>query len=458
MTLRRFLAGILALGLHWAAASHAADQPALDLPEAIRQALAQNPRQASQRLDVRKAELEQRAARGARLPAVDFSASATYYGYPTFVVPIRQVPQPPNFAFPPLDRSIYDLGVTLRLPLYTGGRLQQGVVIADLGRNIAVERERLGTQALTYNVSSVYLKILQLSALDRAYAARIDSLQAQARRVHLLVQEGKAPRLDLLRVRVQVRKAEHDRLQIENRRQEAVTLLYSLMGSATLPDAVRLVAYGAAPVPDRRLAELRAEASARRAELQIAEEEMAVARARERLARGERLPSLSLLGAYRERSGADLTFFDDWNIGAQLSVPVFDGGVRRYRVAQAELARQQALEGLRQARLDVDKELQDAWNAVGEAASRLRVAGASVGEAAETLKIERLKYDEGVGLITDLLSAESALLTAEADRLQAEFDLIVARLNLLRASGQLTPAQVEALVVARGADTGEAIP
>lgn len=397
MTLRRFLAGILALGLHWAAAGHAADQPALGLPEAIRQALAQNPRQASQRLDVRKAELEQRAARGARLPTVDFSASATYYGYPTFVVPIRQVPQPPNFAFPPLDRSIYDLGVTLRLPLYTGGRLQQGIVIADLGRSIAVERERLGTQALTYNVSSVYLKILQLSALERAYAARIDSLQAQARRVQLLVQQGKAPRLDLLRVRVQVRKAEHDRLQIENRRQEAVTLLYSLMGSATLPDAVRLVAYGAAPVPDRRLAELRAEAGVRRPELQIAEEEMAVARARERLARGERLPNLSLLGAYKERSGADLTFLDDWNIGAQLSVPVFDGGVRRYRVAQAELTRQQALEGLRQTRLDVDKELQDAWNAVGEASSRLQVAGASVGEAAETLKIERLKYDEGVG-------------------------------------------------------------
>ena len=70
----------------------------------------------------------------------------------------------------------------------------------------------------------------------------------------------------------------------------------------------------------------------------------------------------------------------------------------------------------------------------------------SVEEASEALVIEKLKYEQGVGVTTDLLNAESALLTAQADRLQAQFDLIIARFNLLRATGALDPERVATLV------------
>ena len=70
----------------------------------------------------------------------------------------------------------------------------------------------------------------------------------------------------------------------------------------------------------------------------------------------------------------------------------------------------------------------------------------SITEASEALAIEQLKYEQGVGITTDLLNAESTLLTAQADRLQAQFDLIVARLSLLRATGMLNPDRVATLV------------
>ena len=101
---------------------------------------------------------------------------------------------------------------------------------------------------------------------------------------------------------------------------------------------------------------------------------------------------------------------------------------------------------MEQTRLDVARQVQDAWDAQAEAESRLRVTATSVTEAREALDIEQLKYEQGVGITTDLLNAESALLTAQADRLQAQFDLIVARLSLLRATGTLNPERVATLV------------
>lgn len=413
----------------------------LTLPQAIDQALAQNPNQVSQRLEVDKAGAQQKAARGAQWPTLEFSAAATRYGYPTFVHTFREVG-----TFPPLDDTIYDYGVALRLTLYAGGRFTQGVALANLGKQIALERERLGTQELTYNVSAVYLKVQHLTALEQAYAARIVSLEAQVKRVTLLRQVGRAPKLDLLKIQGLLTKARHDRLQIENRRREAWTLLYQLMGEERPAQKMPLTHYVAAAVPLSDLEQLRQEANAQRPEIKIAEQQSAAGAAQEEIARGERRPSVSLISGYRERSGNDWQFYDDWNVGVQLSIPLLDGGVRRARVDEAALARQQAGQAMQQTRLEVARQVQDTWDAHAEATSRLQVTATSVEEANEALSIEKLKYEQGVGVTTDLLNAESALLTAQADRLQAQFDLITTRFNLWRAAGALNPERAATLV------------
>lgn len=447
---RRLKSGLVAAvtaTLTWAVAQ-AAEPPMLSLPEAIELALAHNPQQLSRRLETERAERGQDIARGARRPSLHFHSSATYYGYPALVVPIREVG-----VFPPLDETIYDFGVALKLPLYTGGRLSQEVTLAERTNQIAVEQLRQGRQELVFNVGSVYLKIVQLSRLEAAYDARIASLESQEKRVKLLVQVGRAPRLDLLRIGVQLAKARHDRLQVGNSREQAYTLLYSLLGREPPASPAPLVAYAAAETGVEELEDLVRKGLELRSELRIARERVASSEAQTAIARSQQLPDISLVGLYRERSGgSDPDLLDDWNVGVQLSVPLYDGGVRRAQVAQAVLARAQAEQAVEQARLDVQKQVRDAWNTHVEALSRAEVTARSVQEAQEALAIERLRYEQGVGTVTDLLDAESALLTAQADRLQGEFDLVIARVDLLRASGQLEPARVSALVSVRPED------
>jgi outer membrane protein TolC len=399
-----------------------------------------------QQLDVQRGEQARAAARGARLPSVELGASATRYGYPTFVHGIREVG-----VFPPLGTTIVDLGLALKLPLYTGGRLSQGVVLADLGQQIARERERLGAQELTFNVSAVYFKIQQLDALAQVYAARIASLEAQSKRATLLRDMGKTGKLDQLKIATLLTKARHDRLQIENRGREAWTLLYQLAGIPRPAQAPVLTRYVAAWAPTDSLEQLRRQAQTQRPELQISRRQSSAGLAREEIARGEQRPAVSLVSGLRERSGGSGRFYDDWSIGVQFSLPLFDGGVRRARVDEAATARRQTELAAQQTRLEVDKQVEDAWNAHAEAESRLRVTATGIAEASEALAIETLKLEQGVGLVTDVLSAETALLGAQADRLQAQFDLITTRFGLLRATGALSPERVATLVAA---DTG----
>lgn len=423
-----------------------AQTTALSLPDAVHLALAQNPQQLSQRLEVDRTGAGLSAARAAKSPTLDASASATRFAYPTFVHGIREAG-----VFPPLDSTILDLGLALKLPLYTGGRLDQGVVLADLGQQIARERERLGAQELTFNVSSVYFKIQQLDALVEVYAARIASLEAQLQRATLLRDAGKTGKLDQLRITTLLTKARHDRLQIENRGREAWTLLYQLAGVPRPAQAPTLTRYVAAWEPADNLEQLRQQARAQRPELQIAQRQSSAGLAKEEIARGEQRPAVSLVSGLHERAGGDARFHNDWSIGVQLSIPLFDGGVRRARIDEAATARRQAELAAQQTLLEVDKQVEDAWNAHAEAGSRLRVTATGIAEASEALAIETLKLEQGVGLVTDVLSAETALLGAQADRLQAQFDLITTRFGLLRATGALSPERVATLVAP---DTG----
>lgn len=238
---RQLLPGAaFAVAVHAAAAQGAT----LTLPDAIHQALANNPQYLSQQLEIDRSGSAVAAARAAGRPQLGGSASAMRFGYPTFVHGIRA----PG-VFPPLDKNIIDLGLTFKLPLYTGGRLEKGILIAEFGQQMARERERLGVQELSFNVSTVYFKIQQLDALAQVYAARITSLQAQQRRAALMRDSGKTGKLETLRIGTLLTKARHDRLQIENRGLEAWTLLYQLAGSAGPEPRPALLRYAAAAAP-----------------------------------------------------------------------------------------------------------------------------------------------------------------------------------------------------------------
>jgi len=156
------------------------------------------------------------------------------------------------------------------------------------------------------------------------------------------------------------------------------------------------------------------------------------------MAKADYLPQIGVLASYEQDTQAwsPSAWGDNWLLGVQLRIPIFDGGARAGRVDTAraqELQVQQALLDLQQrARV----EARAAWLHARAAAERVTVTTDSEAQAREAQRIVALRYSEGLATITELLDADMALTSASLTRAQAIHDEIVERARLAWATGK----------------------
>lgn len=426
---RRITAALFVLAC--SAPLHAAET--LPLWEAMNRALTANPAILSQQTEVRKQELEKQIAHSQHLPKIDLNAGYTHSAYPSMVTPIRR-----QGVFPPLDRDVANVGMALTLPLYTGGKLTAGESLAEQQRESASQALRGAGQDLLFNVTAAYTKALHLRDLGEALARRIRMLEQEEKSISLKIEQGRAARLDLMRLQTQLSQARHDQLTIRQGEQNAHMLLAALLGAKDkLPPLAELQQHDI-PLP-ASLDEALEKARRQRPDILKLQAHTKAAAAKAGMARGDQLPQISLLGKVQETSGSDWQGYDDWQVGVQLSYPLFDGAIRNNRLQQANLERQQGQLLLDDGLNRLAYEVEEAFSGQAEARSRLRVSLQGEQEAEEALRIETLRYDNGESTITDLLAAEAALWSAQASRLQAGYDVTARQAQLLRAIGELSP-------------------
>ena len=422
---------LLALALLGGGFAHAADP--LSLTEALTRAAATNPAILQQQAEVEKQTLEQGIARGQRLPRVDLNADYTRYAYSTLITPIRA----PG-VFPPMDRDVANIGLALSLPLYSGGKLVAGEALAAHNREAVLQSLRASEQDLLFNVVAAYTKALHFRELGSVLDARIKALQQQEKDIGLRLEQGRAARLDLIRLQTQLSQARYDKVSVTQGEADARALLAALLGEAGPVAPLADLGPTAPVLPGTQDAAL-ARALARRPELLKLDAMGLAAQQRTAIARGDRLPQINLTAKVQESAGSDWTGHDDWNMGLRLNLPVFDGDIRKRRVEQATLEQRQVRLQRDDAHNRIASEVEQAFGALTEARARLEFASQGEIEAREALRIENLRYHGGESTITDLLGAEAALWSATANRLQAGYDITASQARLLRAMGELAP-------------------
>ena len=126
----------------------------------------------------------------------------------------------------------------------------------------------------------------------------------------------------------------------------------------------------------------------------------------------------------------------NWSAGLTVTWPLFQGGLTRGLVHQAEAGlesvdAQRSLEEL-QVRLDVDS----ARLAVRAAKATIGAVDDALTSAREQLRLAEQRYATGVGNIIELNDAQVAYTTAAAQVVQARYSLSTARAQLLAAMGR----------------------
>jgi len=399
----------------------------LNVEAAITQALANNPDFAAQDAWTQAARERATAVAARRWPELGFRGDYQAYSEDMRLLGARANGEPGVFA-----SDFIEGGVTVRLPLYTGGRLTSEIRGLNVLAQSADARLLRNREELIFSVCSLFYTILAQRHVIESVEFSAKAMDEHFRRVNELVTEQKAANVDALRT--DVRRAELQQRLIETRNTLAVQVrtLANLLGmeEGSLPPLEGQLERDP-PFTCPIVTECVVLALENRSDFRAARLETDAAELTRRAARGERLPSVSLTGSYGYRQAVNPSEQPDGTdraeaigrVGIVVEVPIFEGGRLRAKVREAEANLEAARQRERSVRLRIRREVETAWMNVEAARQHVEVARVAARQAEESLRIEREKYDLGKGTILDVLDAQSVLLQVQTSIYRALADL-----------------------------------
>jgi outer membrane protein TolC len=396
-----------------------ATQAALRQANAYQQAL----------IDEQTAAFDLTQARGALLPRLRSSSTATYNK------PLHPGTADPSFIAQNAEREYQEL-------LGFEGSL-------DLGMRASVARSRallaaahagteIARRALVRGVREAYFG-LGLATAKRSSAEETLKAAEEFERVTALQHSGgELAEVDVIRARLQTAQRRDDVEQARLQESQALAAMRVLTGvRAPEPLTVsELTPQPAAADIERFTSDM----AARRPELAQAENQLRAARSDIGVARAGRLPSLT----YAIDEGFDSPSLHPSDIRehrgylatATLDIPIFDWGIGRARQRQAELKAQASENQLAITRREVEQAFAAAHDEALTAIRRVDNARIAVADAQRNVDISIARYRAGEAPILEVTDALTTLAQQRASYQQALFDFEIARAHLQEAAGE----------------------
>jgi len=431
---------LLAAVIPAAAQDQAQLQPTpLSLLEALRLALQQNQqlKVAAFEVAVARAQLAQVRAGGAIQGNAQASYARTQEGVSTSI-PISGGPGGEVITIPASAPNIYDARLVLLYPLYSGGRVEAQIAMAEAnlkGAEATFERIR---QQIIFTIRQAYYQLLLAQAgLDSANHS-VTQAAENLRVARARVASGVSPKFDEVQADVALATARQAQVRARNGLAQGMQALNGLLNlplqtplTPTNPFIVsvvetpldRLVSQALETRPE--LAEVRARQAAAQAGIQLAES-------------GARL-NLGLSGAFDYSNtsgfGPGPQLSSTWSVALAATLNVSDGGLTKDRVDEARQRLEQLKAAEVQQRQVIELDVRQSYLNLQSAREELTGADALQAQAAEALRIANVRFAAGVGTSLEVLSAQAASSQAEVAKAQAFFTYNVARAALVRAVG-----------------------
>jgi outer membrane protein len=339
----------------------------------------------------------------------------------------------------------YQLGLSVSQNLFTGGRVSAQNEAAAAGRrsaNIELTAQR------AQNVLDVTQAYYDAALADRLVAisdASFTQTENVLRQVELNKNVGNVSEFELLRAKVT---RDNQRPQVIQRRsdrevaylrlkqllniplEQTVSLTTTIDDVSTMPAGIRLAGLqvGSFEAPDT--------VTSNRAAVKQAGEAVRAQQQLVRVAKSQRLPSLSLTSQYGAvaypQSGlpGSNDFRANWTVGVSTQIPLFTGGRIRGEelVAQANLSESRAR--LQQVREFAALDARVALNSLNQATASWEASRGTAEQASRAYQIAEVRYREGISTQLELNDSRILLEQATANRALAARNLQMARIKL----------------------------
>ena len=376
--------------------------------------------------------------KSANYPSVKASLSDVYLGpeYPFnfYGTPFPMYPDNNFDAHISAEYSIYDFGKR-------SVKIKNGAVGEAMGED-NLEKIKIG---LSFQIVQIFHNIL---LLERSVEVAEDGIAELDR--HLLIvkkklETGSATEYDVLKTEVQRAIAQSQLIDIENDRSKKQVLLRQLLGLA--PDALfHLKGSFDASQTNLNRDSLIECALKSRIEHTLALHKVESAKLQHESAHRENLPDLGGYISAGFKNGLPdyvapphtniTTPRIDWAVGAQATIPIYDGMKTKHHESEADRNELAAAAGLKDIEERIKTEVLQAKTDVESAFAKLAVSATQVRFAGESLTLARLKYEAGVITNHDVLDAENDLEQAKLGHLQNQYRYVMSLYSLDQATGK----------------------
>lgn len=436
----------------WVLAAAAQTQPpapatapplAVTLQEAVAQAKGGNALLQAARAEVQAKEGQFKQARSYFIPNLTFTENYTRTNNPVYVF-MGKLTQAnfgmQDFYIPSLNNpeplTNWQSKVELTFPLFTGGKISAAYRATKMGIEAAQSTSTFAEASLVKGVTEAFYGSLLAGKAVGVMQEALKTAQAHQQQVEAMHKEGLVLDSDLLRIRVFASDMAQQASARAADAQVARAYLAYAMGTENEVEPVGDFSppEGAPPT----LEEAEQAALENRGDLKAMSLQAQQAGEGVKMAQADWWPQVGALASYEQDTQAwsPSAWGDNWLVGVQVKIPIFDGGARSGRVLGARAQQTQARQALLDLQQKIRVEVKSAWLKVRSAAERVGVTTDSEAQARENQRIVALRYQEGMASITDLLDADTALTAASLSRSQAIHDEIVERARLTWAMGK----------------------
>ena len=400
---------------------------ALQLDQAIAMALDQSPAVKAATYQALSARDKASAVNRTHWGALDAVASVSRFEADRLLVPMTSQLLAGGLHNAPFDRDQIHYGLTYQIPLYLGGKLSAGIEMAKLEAAKADALRDGTTWQVRFNVVSLYAGVQALDGALTASGELIQTLAAVHKRLELMVEQGKRPELDLLKVQDELAEAQAEQAGLQARRVQVASMLLALLGQSPYRPLIVTPLSDFAPELTVSADSLRTLAGisspVRRAEFSQDQADSGI-----KAARSEFLPSIVGQASYfgHHADAADGSDPTTWSLSLGVKLPLFNGTSRFKEMSAAKASQRAAEEGLTMAHLQRQAELNDALARLQAARMGLQAATARVAAATEAARSEQIRYDSGASSIEDLLRAKTRAEAANTALASARGELKIA--------------------------------
>jgi len=309
--------------------------------------------------------------------------------------------------------------------LYSGGKIESIIDQAETNKQISLNDLEKEKQEIIYKVTEAYYQALQAEGIKKVSAQAVKQMQAHLESSEALLKEGMIAPIDLNRIKSQLSNLEHNLIKAENGFELTMYNINSIMGIDLNTELVLENNLSYEPC-EINLEDALVQAGENRSEIMNIAQQRRIMKEMVDVAKSNRKPQVMLSADSGTTS---------WQATIVAEYSLFDGGVNKAKIEQAEIKLAQVDQSEKQTRQLIEFEVRSAYLNMKEAEKLIKVAEEGIKNSQESFRIAQVKYNEGIATNTEVIDAQSTLIEAETNYLNALYDYNINRAALVKATG-----------------------